>query len=65
MAEDIKARKAFQLREKRKELALSMRCVKAWIEKHKDDSDRVADLQDYLHRLELEDLFWAKVRGKR
>ena len=62
--EDLKARAAFQYREKRKEIALSMRRVKAWIQKHKDDADRVADLRAYLYRLELEDLFWAKCRRK-
>lgn len=60
--EDIKARAAFQYREKKKELALSIRRVKAWITKHAADPDRVADLKDYLYRLELEDLFWSKHR---
>ena len=45
---------------------MSMRRVKAWIRKHADDPDRVADLKDYLRRLELEDLFWTKHRkGKK
>jgi len=60
--EDLKSRAAFQYREKKKELAMSMRRVKAWIQKHADDADRVADLKDYLQRLELEDLFWTKHR---
>ena len=60
--EDLKSRAAFQYREKKKELAMSMRRVKAWIIKHADDADRVADLKDYLQRLELEDLFWTKHR---
>ena len=51
--EDLKARAAFQYREKKKELAMSMRRVKAWIKKHADDADRVAELKDYLQRLEL------------
>jgi hypothetical protein len=63
--EDLKARAAFQYREKKKELAMSMRRVKAWIEKHAGDADRVADLKDYLRRLELEDLFWTKHRKKK
>ncbi len=41
---------------------MSMRRVKAWIEKHADDADRVSDLKDYLYRLEIEDLFWSKAR---
>ena len=60
--EDLKARATFQYREKKKELAMSMRRVKAWIEKHADDADRVSDLKDYLYRLEIEDLFWSKAR---
>ena len=60
--DDIKARAAFQYREKKKDLALSIRRVKLWITKHAADPDRVADLKDYLYRLELQNLSWSNHR---